>query len=149
MATRVLVCCRTSCSGAFPPPSFVLACYWSMVVCYWSISQSQTTTQLAAIWAPLHGDQQHTGTLVVASYLTSPFNIFWVWSVLVPDWGRGGRGQTSSLLRHARQVHDQDEQEPHQDRAGEHPRRHQGGGRGHLRPSAWGSSGWSLPWQTS
>ena len=47
------MCCRTSCSGAFPPPSCVLACYWSMVVCYWGISQSQTTTQLAGIWAPL------------------------------------------------------------------------------------------------
>ena len=45
--TRVPVCCWTSCSGAFPPPICVLACYWSMAVCYWGISQSQTTTQLA------------------------------------------------------------------------------------------------------
>ena len=35
-----------------------------MAVCYWGSSQSQTTTQLAGIWAPLHWDQQHTGTLV-------------------------------------------------------------------------------------
>ena len=54
-------------SGAQIPASCVLACYWSMVVCYWGISQSQTTTQLAGIWAPLHGDQQHTGTLVKMS----------------------------------------------------------------------------------
>ena len=51
-------------SGAQIPAICVLACYWSMVVCYWGISQSQTTTQLAGIWAPLHGDQQHSGTLV-------------------------------------------------------------------------------------
>ena len=51
-------------SGAQIPASCMLACYWSMVVCYWGISQSQTTTQLAGIWAPLHGDQQHTGTFV-------------------------------------------------------------------------------------
>ena len=56
-------------SGAQIPASCVLACYWSMVVCYWGISQSQTTTQLAGIWAPLHGDQQHTGTLVFCQFL--------------------------------------------------------------------------------
>ena len=47
------------------PASCVLACYWSMAVRYCGSSQSQTTTQLAGIWAPLHGDQQHTGTLVI------------------------------------------------------------------------------------
>ena len=62
--TRVPVCCWSPCSGAQIPASCVLACYWSMAVCYWGSSQSQTTTQLAGIWAPLHGDQQHTGTLV-------------------------------------------------------------------------------------
>ena len=93
MATRVLVCCRTSYSGAFPPPSCVLACYWSMVVCYWSISQSQTTTQLAGIWAPLHGDQQHTGTLVVLekyiSICSLPGVILWYSESWVPMkyWG--------------------------------------------------------------
>ena len=62
--TRVPVCYWSPCSGAQIPASCVLACYWSMAVCYWGSSQSQTTTQLAGIWAPLHGDQQHTGTLV-------------------------------------------------------------------------------------
>ena len=62
--TRVPVCCWSPCSGAQIPASCVLACYWSMAVCYWGSSQSQTTIQLAGIWAPLHGDLQHTGTLV-------------------------------------------------------------------------------------
>ena len=39
-----------------------------MAVCYWGSSQSQTTTQLVGIWAPLHGDQQDTGTLVMVVY---------------------------------------------------------------------------------
>merc|ERR1712155_373675 len=67
--TRVPVCCWSPCSGAQIPANCVLACYWSMAVCYWGSSQSQTTTQLAGIWAPLHGDQQHTGTLVIVSRL--------------------------------------------------------------------------------
>ena len=67
--TRVPVCCWSPCSGAQIPASCVLACYWSMAVCYWGSSQSQTTTQLAGIWAPLHGDQQHTGTLVIYGIL--------------------------------------------------------------------------------
>ena len=69
--TRVPACCWSPCSGAQIPASCVLACYWSMAVCYWGSSQSQTTTQLAGIWAPLHGDQQHTGTLVITLLFTS------------------------------------------------------------------------------
>ena len=30
------------------------------------MNQYQANTQLAGIWVPLHGDQQHTGTLVMA-----------------------------------------------------------------------------------
>ena len=67
--TRVPVCCWSPCSGTQITASCVLACYWSMAVCYWGSSQSQTTTQLAGIWAPLHGDQQHTGTLVIYGIL--------------------------------------------------------------------------------
>ena len=68
-STRVPVCCWSPCSGAQIPASCVLACYWSMAVCYWGSSQSQTTTQLAGIWVPLHWDQQHTGTLVTCEIL--------------------------------------------------------------------------------
>ena len=67
--TRVPCCCWSPDSGAQIPASCVLACYWSITVCYWGTSQSQTTTQLAGIWAPLHGDQQHTGTLVISEVL--------------------------------------------------------------------------------
>ena len=43
-STRVPVCCWSPCIGAQIPASCMLACYWSMAVCYWAISQSKTTT---------------------------------------------------------------------------------------------------------
>ena len=72
--TRVPVCCWTSCSGAFPPPICVLACYWSMAVCYWGISQSQTTTQLAGNKHHYLKSKQHKRILV--SHLSHLSSIF-------------------------------------------------------------------------
>ena len=50
--------------AAYSLPSCVLASYWSIVGCYWSITQSQTTTQLGGEKAALHKVQQHKRTLV-------------------------------------------------------------------------------------
>ena len=62
-STRVPVCCWSLCIGAQIPASCVLACYWSMAVCYWGSSQSQTTTQLAGFRSHYMGTS-NTGTLV-------------------------------------------------------------------------------------
>ena len=60
-------------SAAYSPPSYVLAFYWSIVVCYWSISQSKTTTQLGGEKAALHKVQQHKRTLVILSKLQKQY----------------------------------------------------------------------------